>query len=60
LLHKLEQWAERSASEGLEPYAWKLASTVLRGLGAGDSPRLLGLLNPSTEDINKIMKDTHV
>jgi len=41
---KLGQRAESSALEGLEPYAWKLASTVLRGLGAGNSPRLLGIV----------------
>jgi hypothetical protein len=31
------------AFEGLELLAGKLARAVLRGLGAGDSPRLLGL-----------------
>ena len=30
------------AFEGLELLAWKLARAVLRGLGAGDSPWLLG------------------
>ena len=33
----------RSAFEGLEPCDGKLSRTVLRGLGAGDSPRLPGL-----------------
>ena len=32
----------KTAFEGLELLAWKLARAVLRGLGAGDSPRLLG------------------
>ena len=33
----------RSAFEGLEPYDGNLSRTVLRGLGAGNSPRLPGL-----------------
>ncbi|MFC1788761.1 hypothetical protein ACFLZE_02455 [Thermodesulfobacteriota bacterium] len=33
----------RLAFEGLEPYDGNLSRTVLRGLGAGNSPRLPGL-----------------
>ena len=34
----------RLAFEGLEPYDGNLSRTVLRGLGAGNSPRLPGVL----------------
>ncbi len=36
----------KPAFEGLELLAGKLARAVLRGLGAGDSPRLLGVVIP--------------
>ena len=35
----------KPAFEGLELLAGKLARAVLRGLGAGNSPRLLGVFN---------------
>jgi hypothetical protein len=36
---------QRLAFEGLEPYDGKLSRWVLRGLGAGNSPRLPGLVS---------------
>jgi hypothetical protein len=37
---------QRLAFEGLEPCDGKLSCPVLRGLGAGNSPRLPGVLIP--------------
>jgi len=42
----------------LEPCEGKLSSTVLRGLGAGNSPRLPGRYQPKYIHINNCGKDT--
>jgi len=42
----------RLAFEGLEPCDGKLSCPVLRGLGAGNSPRLPGIVPMSFEDIH--------
>jgi hypothetical protein len=48
-------------SKVLEPCAGKLARTVLRGLGAGDSPRLPGVLIKKAEpEMTPLLSNTTV